>query len=264
MDDKPERKKFDPDLARRLHKALTGSSEELFQVITDPAPEVLRSSLKNPSLNEEHLLALLKRFDLTEDLLKAVYQYEQQHQSRPLKIALVRNPNTPGQIVLSLLPHLYLFELVDLCFKPGVTPDQKIAAERTIIQRLPQIELGNKITLARRATADVAGAILKEGDSRLMSACLNNPRLKEVTILQFINSARAKADTISAIARHEKWKNRPNLRLAMLKNRNTPSVWFTLYLPQLKTNELNALLMSRRLNPTQKKLVQDELKKRGL
>ena len=261
--DKPEQQKLDPEIARRLHKALTGSNAELFQIMTDPDAEVLRSSLKNPNLNEDHLLALLKRVDLTEDLLKAIYQHEQKNQSRQIKKALVRNPNTPGPVTLALMPHLYLFELLDLCFMPGVTPDQKISAERTIIQRLPEIELGNKITLARRATADVVGAILKEGDSRLVTACLSNSRLKEVSILQFLNSARAKAETISAIARHSKWKNRPNLKMAMLKNRNTPDVWFTLFLPNLKTNEINNLLVSRRLKPQQKKLVQGELRKRG-
>lgn len=261
--DKPELQKLDPELARRLHKALTASSEELFQIVTDPAPEVLRATLKNKNLNEDHLLALLKRVDLTEDLLKTIYHYEQQNQSRQIKKALVKNPKTPGPITLSLLPHLYLFELVDLCFMPGVTPDQKIAAERTIIQRLPEIELGNKITLSRRATAEVVGAILKEGDSRLVSACLTNTRLKEVAILQFINSSKARPDSISAIARNPKWKNRPNLRIAMLKNRNTPDIWFTLFLPQLKTNDLNNLMVSRKLKPQQKKLVQAELKKRG-
>ncbi len=51
--------------------------------------------------------------------------------------------------------------------------------------------------------------------------------------------------------------------MAMLKNRNTPNVWFTLFLPQLKTNELNNLLHSKKLNPQQKQLVQGELRKRG-
>ena len=87
--DKPEVQKLDPDHARRLHQALTAGSEELFQVILDPAPEVLRSSLKNPHLNEDHLLAMLNRVDLTEDLLKAIYQHEKQNQSRQLKKALV-------------------------------------------------------------------------------------------------------------------------------------------------------------------------------
>lgn len=261
--DKPDTPRLDPELARRLREALTADSDRLFQTITDPEPEVLRTLLKNRNLHEDHLLALLKRRDLPEDLLRAVYHHEQKHPGRKLKIAMVRNPNTPGPVVLALLPHLYLFELLDLCFMPGVTPDQKIAAERTIIQRLPEIELGNKITLARRATADVVGAILKEGDSRLTTACLNNPRLKEVSVLQFLNSGRAKPDTISAVARHARWKNRPNLRQAILKNRNTPDIWFTLFLPKLKSFELNNLLASRRLKPQQKKLVEQEKKKRG-
>nr|NIQ09845.1 hypothetical protein [Gammaproteobacteria bacterium]NIS27608.1 hypothetical protein [candidate division KSB1 bacterium]NIW22240.1 hypothetical protein [candidate division KSB1 bacterium] len=197
------------------------------------------------------------------DLLKAVYQLDIVKGSHKLQLALVRNPNTPGPVVQALLPFLHLFELVDLCLIPGVTPDQKFAAERAILLRLPTTELGNKMTLARRATATVVGEILKEGDSRLVEICLNSPRLREVAILQFINGASSKAETISMIARHPKWKLRPNLRLAILKNRRTPSIWFTLFLPQLRTPDVRNLLLSRRLNPAQKKLVQDELRKRG-
>ena len=223
----------------------------------------MQTALKNPNLNEDHLLALLKRRDLGEELLKVIYQLESTRGSHRLKIALVKNPDAPGQVVLALLPHLHLFELVDLCLIPGVTPDQKFAAERAILQRLPTTELGNKMTLARRATATVVGEILKEGDARLVEVCLNSPRLREVAILQFINGPHSSAETISIVARHPKWKLRPNLRLAILKNRRTPPIWFTLFLPQLRSPDVRNLLVSRRLNPNQKKLVQDELKKRS-
>lgn len=258
-----EEKKLDPELMRRLHTALIADSEELFQTVLSTDREVLMTCLKNKNLNEDHLLALLKRRDLAEVLLKAIYKLEQNRPSRKIKIALVKNPNTPGSVVLSLLPHLYLFELLDVCFLPGVTPDQKLAAERTIIQRLPEIELGNKITLARRATADVVAAILKEGAPQVIDACLSNPRLREIAILQFLNGSTPRAETISAIARHSKWQGRPNIRHAILKNRKTPLVWFTLFLPKFRNEELRRLLASRRLNPNQKRLVEDELKKRG-
>jgi hypothetical protein len=254
---------LDLDLGKKLHKALTATSEELFQILLDPDMQVVRTSLKNPNLHEDHFLALLKRRDLTEDFLKAVYQRDIVKSSHKLKIALVRNPNTPGPVVLALLPFLHLFELVDLCLVPGVTPDQKFAAERAILQRLPTTELGNKMTLARRATTTVVGEILKDGDSRLVEICLSSPRLREVAILQFINGAKSSPETISMIARHPKWKLRPNLRIAILKNRRTPTIWFTLFLPQLRAPEVRNLLISKRLNPAQKKLVQDELKKRG-
>ena len=255
--------KLDQEMMRRLHAALTAKSDELFQIIQSTDQELLHTALKNNNLHEDHLFALLKRRDLSETLLKSIYQYEQKQPSRKLKIALVKNPNTPGPVVLSLLPHLYLFELIDVCFRPGVTPDQKLAAERTIIQRLPQIELGNKITLARRATADVVAAILKQGEFQVVGACLTNPRLREVAILQFLNSSTAGAETISTIARNSKWKGRPNIRLAILKNRNTPPIWFTLYLPKLRSEELRRLLAGRRLNHNQEKQVQDEIQRRA-
>lgn len=263
MAEKSENTGLSVNLAKRLHKALTATSEELYQVLLDPDLQVVRAALKNQHLNEDHFLALLKRRDLTEDLLKTIYSLDIIKGSHKLKIALVKNPNTPGPVVLALLPFLHLFELVNLCLIPGVTPDQKFAAERAILQRLPTTELGNKMTLARRATATVVAEILKEGDSRLVEICLNSPRLREVAILQFINGASSTPETISMIARHPKWKLRPNLRLAILKNRRTPPIWYTLFLPQLRTADIRNILLSKRLNPAQKKLVKDELKKRG-
>ena len=260
MDESP---KIGTEQGKRLYKALTATSDELFQVLLDPEVQVLRSTLKNQNLNEKHLLALLKRRDLTEDLLKSIYQLDISKDSHRLQLALVKNPGTPGPVALALLPHLHLFELVDLCLVPGVTPDQRFGAERAILQRLPTTELGNKMTLARRATATVVGEILKGGEPRLVEICLSSPRLREVAILQFINGATSSAETISIIARHGKWKLRPNLKLAILKNRRTPPIWFTLFLPQLRTAEVRNLLLSRYLKTTQKMLVQDELKKRG-
>lgn len=263
MNDSKPAGRLDPALGRRLHQALTAGAEELFQVLQDPSPEVLRTALKNPRMSEEHLLSLLKRRNLPEDLLKAVHQLEGVDSSHRLKLALAKNPGTPAPVALSLLPHLFLFELLDLCLLPGATPDQRYAAERQILQRLPTTPLGNKLILARRGTSSLVGELLKEGSGPLVEACLSSPRLKEVSLLQFLNGPRAEAETISMIARHPRWQSRPNLRLAILKNRRSPAVWFTLFLPGLAAAELDGLLASRRLDPVRKRLVEDELKGRG-
>jgi len=252
------------ELAAKLQKALLANSEELYQWVLNSEPVILRALLKNSQLNEDHLLALLKRRDLGEDLLKAIYQRRSERMSHKLLLALVKNPGTPGTIVRSLLPHLRLFELVDLCFLPGVTPDQRLVAEREIILRLPTTPLGNQISLARRATSAVVAEILKGGESCLIEACLNSPRLKEAAVYQFLNSSRATAETISMVARHSRWHQRPNLRLAILKNRRTPEIWFNLWLPKMTTTDLQHLLASRRLNNNQKKLVTEQLQRRGL
>ena len=254
---------LDPNLSRRLYCALTVGTEEMYQLLDDPSMEVLFALLKNPALNDKHLLVLLNRRDLSEDLLRAVGRLGKVAGSHELSVALARNPRVPGALLVSLLPRLYLFELVDICYLPGVTPDQKIAAERAIIQRLPTTPLGNKITLARRGTAAIAEALIRNSDSRLMEACLSSPHLKESAVFKFLSSANATAETISMVARHPRWKGRVNLQIAILKNQKTPAVWFTLFLPHLGLTDVKGLLLSQRLTPAQKNLVVEELKHRG-
>lgn len=262
MSEQPESSKLDLQIAQRLHRALTAGSEDLYQVLQDPAMEVVRSALKNPHLNEEHLLALLKRRDLSEDIPKALYKQEKVELSHRLKVALVKNPTTPTPVRLTLLPQLRLFELVNLLHQAGITPDQKLAAERQIIKRLPTTPLGNKLTLARRGSAGILAELLKESQPQVFAHCLANPRLKEVDIFKFLNSGRANAETISQIARHERWRNRPNLRLAILKNRQTPPIWYTLWLPKLPVQELRNLLYGKQLTPHQRRQIEEQLQKR--
>jgi hypothetical protein len=255
---------LDAELARRLYDALTAGRDGILPLLNDPSMEVLRSLLKNPRLDESLLLMLLKRRDLAEDILAAVSRLSLAGESHPVKVALVHHPVTPGRIVQTLLPHLYLFELVTVCFLPGVTPDQKVAAERAIIQRLPVTPLGNKITLARRATSDVVDVLLQEGNPHLMDACLDNPRIRESAMFRFLNGPTASAETISSIARHPRWKSRPNLKLAILKNGRTPHIWFTVFLPTLPLVEVKNLRVSGRLGAAQKQCVEEELKRRGM
>lgn len=248
--------------AQRLHQALTATGDRLFQLLQEQDPAILRNLLKNPHLNEQHLLSLLKRRDLQEELLKALSRHELVKTSHQLKVALAGNPQSPAQVVLPLLPHLYLFELLNLCILSGPSPDQRLAAERQIIQRLSTIELGQKLTLARRGTANILAELIKQGESRVLQAALDNPQLKEVALLNYLRSGRADAETISSIARHSRWQQRQNLRLAILRHRSTPAVWFTLWLRRMKKHELAQLRQAKQLTATQKSLVAAELKKR--
>ena len=255
---------LDLKLSHRLRQALTAGKEELYTIITDPVMEVVGAALKNPSLDLSHLVVLLKRRELSEDLLKAVCRLDRFNESHELKVALARHPHLPAAQLAGILPRLYLFELAALCALPGVTPDQKFAAERAIIQRLPTTPLGHKLTLARRGTAAISEVLIREGDARLIGACLDSPHLKESAVFGFLNSANATADTISMVARHPRWKLRPNLRLAILKNHKTPDIWFTMFLPQLPLSDVKWLLSSPRMSASHKMLVTTELKRRGL
>lgn len=259
---KPQPSLFTHELVHRLQRALQAEGDELFSLVQDNAPEVLRSLLKNRHLAEEHLLTLLRRRDLAEDILKALHQHELATASYRLKLALAAHPKSPPPVLQALLPHLHLFDLLGICLHPGSTPDQKLAAERTIVQRLPGVPLGNRITLARRAPSTLLVELLGGGEAQVIAAALDNPRLKEGSLVLYLNSGRATALAITAIHRHPRWQKLPSLRLTMLKNPQTPEnilrqLLFTCPLPEIKN-----LRLSSRLNTIQKLLVDQELKRR--
>lgn len=250
---------FDIAIAEQLQKALTCSADELFSIVSRAPGEVLHAALKNPLITESHLLAALRRRELSEESIRRIYRLPQTETSHSLQVAVASHQNAPPAVLLGILPHLHLFELLNLCLLQTITPDHRLAAERAIIQRLPMTPLGNRLTLARRATPLLLEALMKEGDPRLVEICLTNAKLKEGVVFQFLRSSAATAETISMVARNQRWQGKPNIREAILTNPRTPLIWFTLWLPGMKSSEVKRLLASSRLTPAMKKAVMDRL-----
>jgi hypothetical protein len=249
----------DQNLSLGRQRALTADKDELFQLLQGQPAEVLLAAVRNPAFDEHHLLALMKQRELPQALFTAVYANKHLLESSQAKFALIINPDIPAHIAATLLPLLNIFELLKICLMPGITPDQRILAERVIIQRLPTQPLGNKITLARRGTAGIVESLLREGVPSLVEACLDNPHLKEGSVHQFITASTSTAETISMVARSGRWKGRPNIRLAILRNPRTPTIWYTLFLPGLPQSTIKELLSVPRLTFAQKELVRQTL-----
>lgn len=243
--------------------ALTADKQAIYTLLEQPSPGLLRALLRNPALDEQHLLVLLKQHGLPTELFGLIQRrLEAASDGYQLAKALARHPETPPHIAQAVLPRLYLFDLAALSCHPQATPDQRLAAERLIIQRLPTQPLGNKLTLARQAAAVVLAALLKEGLPLVVAVCLDNPRLKEGALHQFLSSGAANAETISQVARHPRWQHRPNLQLAILKHPRTPLVWFTLWLPRLKRGTARELMHAPRLTPQQRACIRQHLGER--
>lgn len=243
-----------PGQMRELFEALTSDKDHLFSVIQSDSEEVLLAILRNPELDHQHILTLLKR-RLPGSVIAAIFASKRLIETQSVKFALVAHHDTPPHIAQTLLPFLYIFELLKLCLIPGISADIQLAAERRIIQQIKTQPLGNKLTLARRGKSAILEPLLREGLLNVVEICLDNPHLKEGSLYQFLASSLASAETISMVARNSRWKNRPNIRLAILKNPRTPLTLFPALLSGLPGATLRELLTSPRLTFAQKELV---------
>jgi hypothetical protein len=178
--------------------------------------ELLRAAA-NPALTEDLALSLLQRADLPVEALERVAKNGNVLKMRKVKFALASHPHTPRRISVPLIRQFYTFDLMKLSLTPGVPADVKVAADDALISRLKTVTLGERLALARRGSGRIAGAMLLDGDAKVMQIALENARLTEIFVIQTVLRPEAKTVLVQAVARHPKWSFRREVRIALLR-----------------------------------------------
>jgi hypothetical protein len=250
------------DAETERERARVARDEELALLLYHRSAEVLFALLDNPALEETQLCLLLGRKDLPGEILEEVARRKPLLKNYGVKRALVFHPRTPRLISLRLLNDLYLMDLVQAALSPGVTVEVKRNAENQLLTRLPQLPLGQKITLARRGPARVAGALLAEGHAQIISIALDNPYINEGQILKTLSREKLSTAVIPAIARHRKWSISYHVRLALVRHPASPLATILAYLPELTVSDLRELASPGIVPESLRKYLQAEVQRR--
>jgi len=214
---------------------------EFSERIRNGSPEALREIAQSPTLGEAQAALLLARKDLPGELIEEIAQRKPLLKTYAIKKALVLHPHTPRLVSLRLLRDLYLMDLVQLTLTPGALAELKRNAEEQVIARLPQLPLGQKITLARRGPGRVAGALLAEGHEQILRVVLDNTNLSEAHVLKALSRPKLVPRVIEAISHHQKWSHSYNVRLALVRQPATTLSTVLSYLPELTVSDLREL-----------------------
>src|ERR1700681_2677796 len=199
-------------------RTLTATGADLAALLHSDVEEVLLALLKNPALAETDVAVLLARKNLPAGVIEEICKRREWLKTYALKKALACHPHTPRLASLRLLRELYLMDLVQIALLPGVSAELKRNAEDQLITRLPQLPLGQKITLGRRGPARVAGVLLGEGHPQIVAVTLDNPYLTEAQILKALARENVPVLVVQSLARHGKWSQIYTVRLAIVRN----------------------------------------------
>jgi hypothetical protein len=248
------------DQDRERARAATG--EELAALLHHHAGDVLLALLDNPALDETQLCLLLDRKDLPAAVLEEIGRRKPLLKNYQVKRALAFHPRAPRLVSLRLLRDLYLMDLVQLTLLPGIPAELKRNAEDQLIARLPQLPLGQKITLARRGPARAAGALLAEGQAQVLSVVLDNAHLTEAQVLRVLSREKLPEGIIKAISQHRKWSCVYNVRLALVRHPASTLATVLAYLPELTVSDLRALADPGIVSENLRKYLQAEIQRR--
>ena len=247
---------------KNSERALVASGEELAALLHHADTEVLLALLDNPSLEEAQLCMLLERKNLPAEILEEVARRKPLLKSYRVKKALAFHPRTPRLVTLRLLRDLYLMDLVQLTLLAGIPTELKRNAEDQLVSRLPQLPLGQKITLARRGPARLAGALLAEGHAQIVSIVLDNAYLTEAQVLRVLSREKLPPVVVRTISQHRKWSISYNVRLALVRHPLSPLATVLAYLPELTVSDLRELASPGIVPESLRKYLQAEVQRR--
>ena len=227
-----------------------------------PAPADLRRTATDATLTEDLALALLKHADLPTEVLEQLAKNSNVLTSRKVRIALASHPHTPRHVSVPLARQFYTFDLMKVSLSPRVPADVKVAIEDVLISRLKTVTVGERLTLARRASGRVAAALLLDVEhvdgkiidakavartTRVLQTALENPRLAEALVINSVLRPAASTALVQAVARHAKWSRRREIRAALLRTEHLSLARALEFSREIPAQTLQELLASSRL-----------------
>lgn len=205
----PQEPESDLEISRRLREA---GEEELSALVDRHAaelePPAVRQALRNPHCSAE----VIERIAAERRLL-AFYEVRRD---------LCFHPRTPETLAARFLPGLYWRDLMELGLDSRLRPTLRRSADLLLTARLPELALGEKMSIARRAGAGVLSQLRHDPSPRVIAALLDNPRMTEGLLAPVVNGGRTPPPILELIAADRRWGVRYSLRLAIARNPVTP------------------------------------------
>jgi hypothetical protein len=244
--------------------ARSAEGDHLTALLHDADEAVIRAAIENPHLHESHVCLVLERLDLPVPLLEAIGSNPQWLGSESIRLRLARHPYTPRRIAVPLVRQLFLFDLVTLSMLPSAPADIRRLAQEAILTKIPQLPLGQKLTLARRGPARVAAALLLEGHPRASAHALQNPYLTESQILRVLASPGVPERVAGAIAQDPKWSAQKNIRFALVRVASKLSPQIEDFLGSFSLSELADLVSLDQLASAIRSAIRREIAERAV
>ena len=200
----------------------------------------LPALLDHPAAHERHILKVLIRTDLTAEFLNSVAR-GRWIRNPQIQAAFVNHPRAPRGDALNFVKFLFWRDLNRTILNFRAPPEVRHAAESNLMQRLPGLTVGEKMTLARTTGGQVLKALRLEGDGRIIRSLLENSRTVEEDVLFLVSRPRCPTPVLEMVAQNVKWHTRKEVRIALLRNPHTPLAVALGFITRLTTADLKAL-----------------------
>jgi hypothetical protein len=220
----------------------TCESAELNRLILEGDEKTLEKVLRNPNLTPQQVVLIFENKFVTHEIVKQICGEPNWVGRYTIKVAIVNSPLTPKVTALNLVKFLFWKDLVKVAKNARLLPPVRNMADVVLKDRLPEITVGEKVSLARIASRTLIRSLIHDRNEMVFRALLENPMLTEEPLIHLASSPSADPAILSVLATHKKWSYRYGIRLALLRNRRTPVAVAVGMLSHLMESDLKAVI----------------------
>jgi hypothetical protein len=226
------------------------AAETLHQKVLQAGEDTrLLQELLDEAMPDEAVLIGLLRRSVPVRLLEVVGTKKPWCDRATVLGQVVLHPRCPRSLSLRLLPQLYWRQLADVAATHHVPAAVRVRAEASLKDQLRDLRLGERVTLARIATAPLLERLLAEGEPKVLEALLNNPRLREEDLLAALRRRDVTLALVEASSSSPRWSQRYFVRLELVLQPKTPLGVALLQMSSLVKRDLRRVAETPSLRP---------------
>jgi hypothetical protein len=107
--------------------------------------------------------------------------------------------------------------------------------------RIREMNISQKMRLASKATLSERQILLRDSSPQVLMGLLANPRIEDKEVLVLAKSSSASGGVLQRIAKDRRWSTNYEIRLALVKNPQTPTPLALHMLASLRERDLRAM-----------------------
>jgi hypothetical protein len=155
-----------------------------------------------------------------------------------VRSAVARHRRTPQTAALRFISGLFWRDLLDIAADLRIAPAVRQVAEKYLVRRLERLTVGERATVARRATPAVISQLRRERHPYVFQALLDNPRLTEAALLPALADERMPPQILDLVAKSPRWGPRYAVCRSLCRNPQSPFRVVFAALPRLRREHL--------------------------
>jgi hypothetical protein len=183
--------------------------------------QALRAILAERAPSDNMVIALLRRA-VPRSLLELLGSTAPWSERPGVMAVVALNPKTPQGLALRLLPILYWRDLALIAANLWLMGPVRLLAEGLLKERMSELRPGDRIELAKLATANLVNILVTDADARVVRAALLNPHLRESDLLIALRRETIRPVLITEALECFRWRANYNVRMTLASQTRIP------------------------------------------